>query len=586
MDAHKVLPGEDELSDEDSFSVTSEDRVDWLQDDMFLSAEVSAPRKDPRHFFGPPLLDVDDIRLMYVEPRENFDDPIVCTMDTTSLKAPRPYQTLSYAWGTAYPDGSHLTEILFIYTQAVPITANLNTALKQLRRRWATGELGLPSSRFTIWVDAVCVDQDNVVERGRQVMMMDKIYAMSQCLIIWLGDVPNSQSTDHNTDDKLPFAKALESSWFTRRWVVQEVHMSRCVRWVLYGHWAQPLERFREQECLGIYKEPRVLRDAEETTLLGLLHLYRFQVCSDPLDRVYCLLKLSSDMQQTEVDYRITAKQCYTTIAVRYVTPKALPLLLACAGTSIGGPDATGVAGLSSWVPDWSLARESPDHREPRTYWTPFTEQLKPVTDLDVGPFTNRGEYVEYLRLQPDAHLTMQGHLIEPCAHSLVELRCLYCRFVYLSAGGEAGNQYSMRHAAFPRRWYALLNGVQIGLALRSVPELDGHSHGGPTFELLSAFCLVKGHERNIWEMTVPTTRDESELAWEGRQWAVAGQRWDPQNFQWNPGFVCWDVVSQPWASTEQPRPPSPQRPLYLRLRWVYVQQTLPPECHRKFCLV
>ncbi len=38
-----------------------------------------------------------------------------------------------------------------------------------------------------LWIDAICINQDDVNERGHQVRLMQAIYTMAQCVIIWLN---------------------------------------------------------------------------------------------------------------------------------------------------------------------------------------------------------------------------------------------------------------------------------------------------------------------------------------------------------------------------------------------------------------
>ena len=38
-----------------------------------------------------------------------------------------------------------------------------------------------------MWVDAICIDQTNLIERGQQVQLMHKIYKEAYDAVIWLG---------------------------------------------------------------------------------------------------------------------------------------------------------------------------------------------------------------------------------------------------------------------------------------------------------------------------------------------------------------------------------------------------------------
>ena len=63
----------------------------------------------------------------------------------------------------------------------IPITRNLRDFLKEVRR----------SHRHlldvSVWIDAICINQDNPDERGVQVGVMEHIYLQAQSVIIWLG---------------------------------------------------------------------------------------------------------------------------------------------------------------------------------------------------------------------------------------------------------------------------------------------------------------------------------------------------------------------------------------------------------------
>ena len=61
------------------------------------------------------------------------------------------------------------------------IGRELYSALKQLRKVNEEGELG-------IWVDALCIDQNDMAERNEHVKMMGEIYANSDSVRVWLGE--------------------------------------------------------------------------------------------------------------------------------------------------------------------------------------------------------------------------------------------------------------------------------------------------------------------------------------------------------------------------------------------------------------
>jgi hypothetical protein len=90
------------------------------------------------------------------------------------------YEALSYAWGDA-----KVTSPIFLESCPFQATVNLVSALRHLRHE---------DNTRTLWVDAICIDQSNIQERGHQVAFMAKIYSMAECDILWLGDDPHDDA--------------------------------------------------------------------------------------------------------------------------------------------------------------------------------------------------------------------------------------------------------------------------------------------------------------------------------------------------------------------------------------------------------
>lgn len=67
----------------------------------------------------------------------------------------------------------------------VNITANLGAVLRDIRDM---------NKVLTIWVDALCINQDDIFERNQQVRIMGEIYRQASSTIIYLG--PTSQDID------------------------------------------------------------------------------------------------------------------------------------------------------------------------------------------------------------------------------------------------------------------------------------------------------------------------------------------------------------------------------------------------------
>ncbi|KAM5352881.1 hypothetical protein ACJ41O_005603 [Fusarium nematophilum] len=87
------------------------------------------------------------------------------------------YETLSYTWGSA----SDPPRSILINGQGYRVQRNLHDALSQFRmsRRYA--------SRMRIWIDAICINQGDIIERATQVKRMRQIYSTAVRTVVWLG---------------------------------------------------------------------------------------------------------------------------------------------------------------------------------------------------------------------------------------------------------------------------------------------------------------------------------------------------------------------------------------------------------------
>lgn len=84
------------------------------------------------------------------------------------------YHCLSYTWGTG-----EATSELTLNGQLFPIRKNLENALRSLRSK---------VSKTTVWINAICIDQENVREQSRQVARMNQIFKKADCILVWLRE--------------------------------------------------------------------------------------------------------------------------------------------------------------------------------------------------------------------------------------------------------------------------------------------------------------------------------------------------------------------------------------------------------------
>ena len=113
----------------------------------------------------------------------------VCRLETFALDEAPEYRTLSYAWGC--PTWDELEDDIWTRSdfswildtdsgrRKLSIRRNLFDALKQISTH--------SKSDSWIWIDAICIDQDNLDERSKQVQIMGKIFSKCKRVLIWLG---------------------------------------------------------------------------------------------------------------------------------------------------------------------------------------------------------------------------------------------------------------------------------------------------------------------------------------------------------------------------------------------------------------
>lgn len=196
-----------------------------------------------------PLSDVNEIRLLAILPG-HFGDPIKCTLSTVCLDDEPAFEALSYTWGSM-----NKTSSLKCDSKSLKVTGNLYEGLQRLRRR---------KSIRVIWVDAVCINQDDVQERNQQILYMARIYKQAKQVVVWLGVtsdqndlVPASTKKENwiinigssryssKRSRQLPgsWLQHFNRPWFLRVWIIQEVVFAQKVT-VIHGRQKIPFRDF------------------------------------------------------------------------------------------------------------------------------------------------------------------------------------------------------------------------------------------------------------------------------------------------------------------------------------------------------
>jgi hypothetical protein len=139
----------------------------------FLSLPTSVPGSStlgPKSYQYLPLGDM-EIRLIRILPERM--SKLKCEIVHRMLEDSPDYIAVSYAWG----DGVD-TKPLVLQGATIPVAASLYDALKAIRQK---------KTEALVWVDALCIDQQNKDERAMQVRLMGHIYSRAMSVAIWLG---------------------------------------------------------------------------------------------------------------------------------------------------------------------------------------------------------------------------------------------------------------------------------------------------------------------------------------------------------------------------------------------------------------
>lgn len=111
-------------------------------------------------------------RLVTILPGEELEDVALTVQSVNLLEFPR-YEALSYCWG----DPSVKTSVK-CDSGTLNVTINLKNALLHLRHK---------SQERVLWIDAICINQNDRQERSQQVGIMRDIYKNASRTIVWLG---------------------------------------------------------------------------------------------------------------------------------------------------------------------------------------------------------------------------------------------------------------------------------------------------------------------------------------------------------------------------------------------------------------
>lgn len=130
------------------------------------------------------------IRLIALHPGERLES-VHISLDVVSVDNPEPYEALSYAWDNQTPSVS-----IICGPQQLFVTQNAFDAMCELR---------LPNDDRYLWIDQICINQQDPTERANQVALMADIYSKARNAIVWLGKADESTALAFELINKLTF---------------------------------------------------------------------------------------------------------------------------------------------------------------------------------------------------------------------------------------------------------------------------------------------------------------------------------------------------------------------------------------------
>lgn len=351
----------------------------------------------------------DHIRLLTILP-DREDGRIHCNLETYPLAEAPLYHALSYAWGTRSQ-----SKTIICSDKRLDVTPSLKATLFALRNNpigaHAPEDGAVTGTAPPLWVDQICINQDDETERAQQVRIMKNIFQRADMVLISLGEkfdgaigtsvtnlveqisgvCQSSKAWFKNPDLHFPKDETLDfwglprranDSWpalsttmrlpyFERIWVVQEVlvakkaviHFSKGVLawdmfldahlWLLQNRfWVPDLTVVNPQDSIflaNILQKHREMRDSTGTwRIYDLVSQTTELKSTDPRDKIFALAGIAHDGEEIDISYTQSPMEVFENFARRTIaSEESLPIL------SDAQKGKAEDRGPPSWVPRW-----------------------------------------------------------------------------------------------------------------------------------------------------------------------------------------------------------------------------------------
>ena len=291
---------------------------------------------------------------------------IICFLEHVQLANLPEYTALSYCWGSCDD-----TRSVFVHGIERQVTRNLYDALERLHH--------MQISR--LWVDALCINQEDNQERGHQVQLMKLIYSRAKSVIAWIGKSSADSSQAMAALRRMPSksSRARDTIWeklenlfarpyWKRIWIIQELAVATEVKvacgrdWVMWeelGAANKAYERRLVEMALdktnysyikNISHFRKKIRDRAPISLLEAMSNSQQALSSVPHDKVFALLGLCQDGTSLvpAPNYEQPVEELLQDLTRKFIVAhSSLDFILAADSSAMPN------SALPSWTPNW-----------------------------------------------------------------------------------------------------------------------------------------------------------------------------------------------------------------------------------------
>jgi len=293
-----------------------------------------------------PLTFNGQIRLLQLYPGLS-DSKLVCELfyfRFLDYVLPLSYEAISYTWSDRDGVCDRSRNLYFVdHNRPLRISKNCHSVLRRVRHETETR---------IIWIDAVCIDQKNLVERAEQVKLMPKIYSSAEKVMVYLGALKNEEVPHFRAlfdyieiHKDIPIALEywwslfLSRRWFRRIWVLQEVLVANRAIFLLGPLSIErgrllAVRRFSSQWTTSSHPIVPLfllwMMNFRALTMIEVLYLASWCDATDPRDKVYGLLGLLPEKfsRHIEPDYTKSVMEVYKDATVACINEIQDPKLL------------------------------------------------------------------------------------------------------------------------------------------------------------------------------------------------------------------------------------------------------------------